>query len=29
VLLVRQGKEFYRHSGFFSAVDMEGEIFKK
>ena len=29
VLLDRQGKEFYRHSGFFSAVDMEGEIFKK
>jgi thioredoxin 1 len=28
VLLNRQGKEFFRHSGFLSAVELEGEIFK-
>lgn len=29
VLLNRQGKEFFRHSGYFSAGELEGEIFKK
>lgn len=28
VLLNRQGKEFFRHSGFLSAVELEEEIFK-
>lgn len=28
ILLSREGKEFFRHSGYLSAIDLEGAIFK-